>query len=64
MLQKVAEESRSMEYRNDAVIDNNLLQSDMIYVVIKVRPTHNLYARDYLTERGYEKKEVSPFFQF
>ncbi len=36
VLQKVAEESRSMEYRNDLVIDNNLLQTDMVHVVIKV----------------------------
>mgnify|MGYP002803401132 CR=1 FL=1 len=37
VLQKVAEESRSMEYRNDLVIDYNLLQTDMLHVVIKGR---------------------------
>lgn len=35
-MQKVAEESRSIEYRNDTVIDNNLLQTDMVYVLISV----------------------------
>lgn len=36
VMQKVAEESRSIEYRNDTVIDNNLLQTDMVYVLISV----------------------------
>ena len=36
VMHKVAEESRSIEYRNDTVIDNNLLQTDMVYVLISV----------------------------
>lgn len=36
VMQQVAEESRSIEYRNDTVIDNNLLQTDMVYVLISV----------------------------
>jgi hypothetical protein len=36
VLQKVAEESRSMEFGNNVVIDNNLLQTDMLHVVIEV----------------------------